>query len=136
MYFASFWQNNNIFMQNDCGLKKILLAKKFIFQQIVIEIANRADIRWNNSLFTNTTSTNNFKTIVARNREFYQFFDKLVAYLRIKSCIFKKSATRKNYNSSVNLEFFRFLEKEWRAYAKWPRFYKILAAKEKKEKSS
>ena len=50
-YFAGFWQNNNVFTQNNHGLKKDQLRKKFRFQQLVMKIANFADVRWSNSIF-------------------------------------------------------------------------------------
>ena len=43
MCFAGFWQNNNVFTQNDHGFKKISIAEKFIFWQLVVKITNFAD---------------------------------------------------------------------------------------------
>ena len=43
-YFTDFQKINSVFTENDCGLEKYELRKKFIFRQLVMKIANFAVI--------------------------------------------------------------------------------------------
>ena len=62
-------------MQNDREFKKYQLQKKFVFWQLGMKITNFANIRRNNSIFTQKKekklSVCILKLSVARNHKFY-----------------------------------------------------------------
>ena len=72
-----------------------------IIWRLVVKIVNFADIRRNNSVFLQKKEMQIFKLSVARNQEFYRFFNKLVAHL-LENHTFKINQPREKFNNSNN----------------------------------
>ena len=73
MYFPGFWRNNIAFTLNDHEFERYQLQEKFIFWQLVAKTANFADIKQNNSVFTQKKKkqTRILKLSLMRNHECY-----------------------------------------------------------------